>query len=249
VSGEIKANTPDFDGFFETDLPKYDLLTSMVSSIMEKVIVQSGVEYLSVTGRTKDKISIIEKIERKHYSNFTMQMTDISGIRIITFLDSQVQKISELIRQTFSIDDENSLDRGKILGDDKLGYRSVHFVGTLSSDRNKFLEYRGLCDLKFEIQIRTVLQHAWAELAHDRSYKFKWALPSHLQRQLNLYSDMLEVVDNAFDDIAESIDKYQGEVQREDTDTLSQETINTISLKEFLRGSTINMKSNIVERP
>jgi len=60
---------------------------------------------------------------------------------------------------------------------------------------------------------------------------------------------MLEVVDNAFDDIAESIDKYQGEVQREDTATLSQETINTISLKEFLRGSSINMESIIVAIP
>jgi hypothetical protein len=82
----------------------------------------------------------------------------------------------------------------------------------LGKDRIKLSEYREFAELTFEVQLRTVLQHAWAELAHDRNYKFSTALPDNIQRRLNLYAGMLEIADSGFDSLATEIDNYAAEV-------------------------------------
>ena len=64
----------------------------------------------------------------------------------------------------------------------------------------------------FEIQIRTILQHTWAEIEHDRNYKFHGVLPIELKRRFNILSGVLELVDKEFNDIANQIDVYQKDV-------------------------------------
>ena len=195
-------------------LPLHSRLTETVKSLVKNILNDNKVDYLSITGRTKIKSSAMEKIKRKKYKNPIDQLTDITGIRIITFFESQVVKISELVRRTFEVDDENSLDNDQLLGDDKIGYRSVHFVCSLGKRREALPEYESLDGLKFEIQLRTVLQHAWAELAHDRAYKFSGELPRKLQRKLNLYSGNLEIIDRGFDEISNEIDAYQAQIDK-----------------------------------
>ena len=82
-----------------------------------------------------------------------------------------------MITGSFNIDEKNSLDKKILLASDQIGYRSVHFVCDLGAQRSGLPEFKDLGGLKFEIQVRTVLQHAWAELAHDRNYKFSGTLP------------------------------------------------------------------------
>jgi putative GTP pyrophosphokinase len=84
--------------------------------------------------------------------------------------------------------------------------------------------------MKFEIQLRTVLQHAWAELAHDRSFKFSPGLPQNIQRKLNLYSGMLEVVDSAFDSIAKDIEDYKHNLSMLSPSEIEEEELNRLSL-------------------
>lgn len=175
-----------------------------------------------------------KKIDNKKYSDPISQLTDISGIRIITYFESQVDLVSRVIEELFEIDGENSLNRDQLLGDDRIGYRSVHFVCSLGTEREELAEYQLYSGLKFEIQVRTVLQHAWAELAHDRSYKFSGELPPKLQRQLNLYSGMLEVVDGGFDSIAKELDEYQDIVDSGDLSTFMEDEIDSINLNKFV---------------
>ena len=142
--------------------------------------------------------------------------------------------INELVRSLFEVDDRNSLDRAAILGLDRLGYRSTHFVCTLGQQRAALPEYDALGNLKFEIQVRTVLQHAWAELAHDRSFKFAVSLPTKIERKLNLYSGMLEIVDNAFDEISREIDDYKSSLESKSLLQLLDTELDSISLKRFV---------------
>ena len=79
----------------------------------------------------------------------------------------------------------------------------------LGKSRERLSEYMGLTNLPFEIQIRTVLQHAWAELAHDRSYKFSGKLRDDLQRRVNLCSAILEMMDREFVSIVKEVDEYE----------------------------------------
>jgi putative GTP pyrophosphokinase len=190
--------------------------------------------YLSVDKRVKTIKGALEKIARKEYSDPPTELTDLSGIRVITFLEQQVSQISAVIRELFEIDEKNSRDRSEVLGDDTVGYRSTHFVCALGKKRDGLPEYESLGNLKFEIQVRTVLQHAWAELAHDRSFKFGVALPTKIQRKLNLCAGILEVTDSAFDEISKEIDAYQALIKKQNVDQISALEINAISLEKLL---------------
>jgi putative GTP pyrophosphokinase len=95
-------------------------------------------------------------------------------------------------------------------------------------------EYESLGDLKFEIQVRTVLQHAWAELAHDRSFKFGTTLPTKIQRRLNLYAGMLEIVDSSFDAISKEIDLYKQFLDSKTISQIEKVEIDSISLSKFV---------------
>jgi putative GTP pyrophosphokinase len=214
-------------------LPRHERLSNAVVALLQNTLRHHFIEFLSVTGRSKNLKSALEKIQRKQYSNPKQQLTDLSGIRVVTFLESQVTQSTSLVRKLFQIDEANSLDRSTVLGSDRIGYRSAHFVCTLGKTRESLPEYERLGGLKFEIKIRTALQHAWAELAHDRSFKFGPGLPSQIQRKLNLYSGMLEVVDGAFDAIAVEIDNYGKSIEKKNIKQLSDLEINSITLKEY----------------
>ena len=220
--------------WLEGTVPKQQRLTGIMVTLLTNLLNENGVDYLSVTGRTKSIQSAQAKIDRKQYANPAAQLTDISGIRVVTFFESHVSQISEIVRRSFEIDEENSMDQDRKLGQDRLGYRSVHFVCCLGANRATLPEYHSLENLKFELQVRTVLQHAWAELAHDRSYKFAGELPSELQRNLNLYSGMLEVVDRGFDEIALKIDEYKSKIGDADIGLLNESEIDSITLEKFV---------------
>lgn len=228
-------------------VPKHNRLTSAIEPLLKSLLATKGIDFLNVQGRTKSEKSILEKCDRKNYSDPAKQLTDISGIRIITFLESQVKEIVDLVRSNFDIDEENSLDRDEILGSDRMGYRSSHFICTLSNSRETLPEYEGLQGLKFELQIRTVLQHAWAELAHDRSFKLGLELPRQIQRKLNLYSGMLEIVDSAFDEIAQEVDEYRSSLNERHVDQIWEADINSISLEQYLNEVSKNQNIKLTK--
>ena len=225
----------DGNGWLEETLPKHERLTPLVVSLIKNSMRTRAIDYLDVVGRTKSHEGAREKIERKAYKRPQDELTDLSGIRVITYFDSQIQQISRLIRELFVVDETNSSDRKINLGRDRVGYRSVHFVCTLGVARSGLLEYAEISSLVFEIQLRTVLQHAWAELTHDRSYKFAQALPEHIERKLNLYAGLLEIADGAFDEISKEVDDYAEKLKKAQPVDVLPEPINSLSVLQFLR--------------
>ena len=71
------------------------------------------------------------------------------------------------LQDQFYIDEKNSVDKRKALGDREFGYLSLHRIAMVSPQRGKLIEYLRFKDEPFEIQIRSILQHAWAEIEHD----------------------------------------------------------------------------------
>lgn len=86
-----------------------------------------------------------------------------------------------------------------------------------------------------EIQVRTVLQHAWAELTHNRNYKLGANLPLQIQRKINLYSGMLEIADEGFSEIVNAIEEYKESIRDNGLDELSSQEINSINLSKFVQ--------------
>ncbi|MEQ1956884.1 GTP pyrophosphokinase [Mesorhizobium sp. CN2-181] len=197
-------------------------------------MVDNDIEHLSVSGRTKTFNGCKEKIKRKRYTDPATQMTDITGIRIIVYFESDVERVCEIIERSFSVDSTNSLDKNTLLQKDQVGYRSVHYVCDIGEARGALAEYAAVRGLKFEFQIRTVLQHAWAEISHDRSYKFSGKLPHQIERNLYLYAGLLEVADRGFDEISRQISAYSKAVTQSSEKGELDIEVNTLSVQGFV---------------
>lgn len=235
------------DSWLTEYLPKYELLGKYITFILENLLQQKGIDYLSVSYRTKTKDGVYEKIERKKYKKPKAELMDFSGVRVILYFESDIDKVCALIADAFNIDSEHSVDNEKRLSKDKIGYRSIHYVCDIGSKRKDLAEYEYISGLKCEIQVRTMLQHAWAELTHDRNYKLGVNLPLAIERKINLYSGMLELADQGFSEIINSIVKYQADLKGEDLINSESNQIDTLSIVEFSRQIASELGITLIE--
>ncbi|MRG47568.1 hypothetical protein GFS24_20770 [Chitinophaga sp. SYP-B3965] len=150
-----------------------------------------------ITTRAKDIESLIRKIISKDKYEDLVDVTDLCGVRIITNMESDIEYVSKIIRKSFRIDETHSHDHRKRSVND-FGYLSLHIVLSLDSDREGLAENIRIKGLKAEIQIRSILQHAWAEIEHDLGYKDNASIPEELQRGSNRLSAILEAADLEF---------------------------------------------------
>ncbi len=184
-------------------------------------------------GRTKSIDSYSKKADR--YDNPDEKITDYIGIRIITYVQSDADKVCNIVEKEFNIDKKNCTNKNNDLGTDKIGYRSIHYIATLKEERTKLVEYKDMKEYCFEIQVRTLLQHAWAEIEHDRKYKFSGVLPLTIQRRLNLVSAVLEVADNEFNAIAKQFDEYYQSIELDIRNKKYDAEINSSTLFEYVK--------------
>jgi ppGpp synthetase/RelA/SpoT-type nucleotidyltranferase len=187
----IKKHLAWFDGV----RPRYTTLGNTVAATIRTLVQNDRIDVIDVTHRAKSRTSFAEKIKRKRYNNPQLEMTDLAGIRVITLIERDIERVSRLIETSFNVHAEFSADKSADLGPDRFGYRSVHFVCDVGAARSLLPEFLPYANMLFEVQIRTALQHAWAEIEHDRSYKFSGELPSKLKRGVSEFLCARRVVE------------------------------------------------------
>ncbi|WP_264531573.1 GTP pyrophosphokinase family protein [Flavobacterium sp. N502540] len=194
---------------FSSEKSSFDLYRQKMESLLFDLLKQENVIIHHISSRTKDSESLSKKIDnRSNKYNSLKDITDLVGIRIISYLESDVDLIAEKISKEFLIDPENSIDKRE-LNTDQFGYKSLHLVVNLNSTRATLPEYRNYKDFKCEIQIRSILQHAWAEIEHDLGYKGKYAIPDQYKRSFNRLAALLETADLEFDRLKRDLSKYE----------------------------------------
>lgn len=188
----------------------YGRLTRAIESLLVQLLHEKGLRVHSVTSRLKDRASLEKKISRKlgKYTRLS-DITDLCGIRIITHYPDEVDAVAGVIESEFVVDRGNSIDKRAALDPDRFGYLSLHYVCSLSPSRSALTEYRLFKDLVVEIQIRSIVQHAWAEIQHDLGYKSKVAVPKEAQRRFFQLAATLELVDSQFADLRTQIHEYE----------------------------------------
>ena len=153
--------------------------------------------------RVKEESSLTGKLALKgsKYSDLT-DITDIVGVRVITFYIDDVDKVASVVEKLFTVDWDNTVDKRKLHEIDSFGYLSVHYICSIPDT-----PYR------FEIQIRTLLQHAWANMSHDTGYKSGVEIPKRYMRSMSRLAGMLELVDEEFGKIRSELTDYRRRVQ------------------------------------
>jgi ppGpp synthetase/RelA/SpoT-type nucleotidyltranferase len=195
--------------WYEKHRSKYLRLTAEIEVILKESLNEKDIIFHSIESRVKTVESFKEKAGREKYGDPINEITDLTGIRIITLFEKEIHKISDIIKELFEIDYEKSEDKSDLLDADKMGYKSIHYIAELSRNKISATELESFEGFKFEIQIRSILQHAWAEIEHDRNYKFKGELPKHLQRRFYALAGMLEIADREFNTLSEEVEKFR----------------------------------------
>lgn len=194
------------------DLSAYrELITAKIKQTIDK----SHIPVVAVESRIKDFASLEGKLQRKggKYADLS-DITDLLGLRIITYYTKNVDSVCALLERLFEIDWPNSQDKRTLLSLDKIGYLSIHYIcyiSDLGDEGTKKLSKRGF---RFEIQVRTLLQHMWAQTQHDIFYKSAVEVPKKYARPINLLAGLLEMADNQFSDIVDGIEEYRRRVKR-----------------------------------
>jgi putative GTP pyrophosphokinase len=189
----------------------------------------------SVTSRVKDRASLSGKLTRsgKHYESL-FHVTDIVGIRVITYFDDELDRIGDLIARHFVVDRERSVDKRKALDVTQFGYLSLHFICSMTQQRLALDENTHCSGLVCEVQVRTILQHAWAEIEHDLGYKAGVEVALPLRRRFSRLAGLLELADGEFTRLRDDITAYANEVREKLVSDPADVRIDEVSLREFL---------------
>ena len=206
----MATSTADLLREYDDQLATYGAFTGKLRGLVEELLTIRGQKYHSVTARTKARASVETKVLSggRRYAVLS-DVTDLTGVRIITYFADDVDKVADIITAEFAIDEENSVDKRAVLDPDRFGYLSLHFVVGLRSDRATLLEYSRFTNLKAEIQIRSILQHAWAEIEHDLGYKTALGVPRTFRREFSRLAGLLEIADKEFATIRDDLSEYE----------------------------------------
>lgn len=162
----------------------YDKLATLVADQCEKKVNESSIRAI-VTSRAKKIKSLKEKIYQRHktknYQSETAifeDIVDLAGVRIALYFPADRARVENFIKDIFIIIEEKPFPRPKTENEkdkdkDKNkfdGYHADHYRVMLKSetleDKNK-----DCANYIIEIQVASILMHAWAEVNHDLAYK------------------------------------------------------------------------------
>ncbi|MGP1415115.1 MAG: (p)ppGpp synthetase [Treponema sp.] len=179
--------------------PHFDLLLTRLLDYLQSVLALEN--SLTYKARVKSFDSYYKKIQKfkiKSVGKEIPLLTDILGIRIMCTFISNLEEVKNILSKNFELYDvENKGDHSNYKS---FGYESIHFVVNVpDSFKVGLLIPDGIV---FEIQLRTVLQDAWAEIEHDLVYKSETtALDVPMKRKLAAINASLTLADIVFQEI------------------------------------------------
>ena len=189
---------------YREQLPVFEQMKTEVLHVLREALDRSGLVVTAIEARIKTEESLRGKLALKGAKYATLSdITDILGARIITFYTDDVDRIAAMAEQLFEIDWDNSVDKRMLHQLDSFGYNSLHYICKLPG-----------YDFRFELQLRTTLQHAWASINHDNGYKTGVEIPREYLRRINRLAGILEMADDEFSRIRTEITDYRRRVQQ-----------------------------------
>lgn len=210
-------------------LPVRDLYASFaeaIKNILDTALISNSIH--TVQWRAKDFDSFSEKVSKidpdtgqLKYPQPLQDITDLAGVRVITYVPQTVRDVEDVIRREFNVQERLDKDAA-LLGSGQIGYKSIHFLVRLKDPRIQATEYSRFTPLVAEIQVRTILQHAWAEMEHDIQYKSDQQIPNDLKRRFVALAGLLEIADREFQSIQQEDERLRAELRIELTQALSQ---------------------------
>ncbi len=196
----VRAAIADYAATHDAVQAAADGWVELVTAVLD----DAGINYLSVSGRAKGVASFAAKAGRVvggvlAFPDPLNQITDQVGVRVITYVHSDVDAVADLLADQVVVHDDRDMGQ-ETASEGRWGYASRHLLVGLDAGREGQPAYVALGTRRAQVQIRTVLQHAWAEFEHD--IRYKGDVPDEhapdLDRRFTLAAGLLELADREF---------------------------------------------------
>lgn len=204
---------------FRADRPQFEAAEEAIHAAVVARLGDDGLNYHHIQHRVKGAGSLSEKLSRvlpdgsPKYPSGMRDIDDVIGLRIILFLDSDISSAIGALSGAF--DQLGHVDKaGEQRSRGEFGYSGQHLVLAVP-DRNPPPGCEAFCGQRFEVQLRTILQHAWAEFEHDIRYKGGGEVPPEVNRAFTLASGLIELADREFETINELVTAQKARDERE----------------------------------
>lgn len=174
----------------------------------------------TIVSRVKDREESIAKFSRKYQAQLesTKQpyeikdcITDLIGMRVICLYEEDISKVVDTLRANFCVLEETDKIKKVETTEDTFGYKGFHMDVVMNDARKALPEYRRFCGLRYEVQVRTIIQDAWSVL--DHKIKYKKAIPAKLKRRINTLAALFELADHEFLSIKDQTEQLKGEAE------------------------------------
>jgi putative GTP pyrophosphokinase len=207
-------------------------------SLIEASLEDARIPYQSVQVRVKSKKKLAEKYTnpKKDYRRLE-DITDLAGLRIITYYENDVDRAAKVIEREFVVDRGNSVDK-RDTEPDRFGYNALNYVCTHLPKRVSDVEYKKFAGVRCEIQITSILRHAWSEMEHEW-YDLKDAYPAKVKRRFYRIAALLELAESEFLDIRNSRTQYERSVAVRVEANVLDLPIDAVSLRSFIEQEPI----------
>ena len=214
MAQELDPHAQELLAQYHTLLPVYTKMEEVIPERLKAIFADAGIIVCALEHRVKTEGSLAGKLKLKggKYKDI-FDITDLVGIRVITFYIDDVDKVASIVERLFDVDWENSIDKRKAHEIDSFGYLSLHYICRIPESAYSDPEHPEVNKIRFEVQMRTVLQHAWANMNHDTGYKSGVEIPTIYMRNMSRLAGMLELVDDEFSRIRREITDYRRHVQ------------------------------------
>ena len=206
-------------------LPALEQLAKDAYDLLRRALREQNIYVTAFEYRVKTEKSLVGKLEQKGAKYKSIEdVTDLVGLRVITFYTDEVDKVAAIAKRVFDIDWQESVDKRKLHQLDSFGYNSLHSICRLHKD-----------GLRFELQMRTALQHVWSTIEHDTGYKGEVKIPREYKRQFSRLAGMLELVDDEFSRLRTVLTDYRRQIQgMVKSGRLDDVTLSADSFRSFL---------------
>ena len=195
---------------YHAAMPAYEAMRDFVSKRLKEALAAGGIEVNTQECRIKTEGSLVGKLKRKGSKYATINdITDILGVRVVVFYNEDVDKTAAIVKNLFEIDWANSIDKRKTHDATSFGYNSLHYICRIPKTLYQDESYPELNEIRFELQMRTILQHTWSAIQHDIGYKMTVEIPEEYHRRLGRLAGLLELADDEFSRIRADINDYR----------------------------------------
>lgn len=204
-------------------IEQYESRRELYSGFLDRVLVLlkefigvDGVQIHSISGRIKSRDSLLRKLQAPgaNYQNM-VDIPDIAGIRVITYFEEEVSVVAEIIQREFKVFSSGMAEGDRVAQANFLDYTSQSFLVGLLDNRLELIEYKRYKNCWIEMQVRSVLQNAWAEINQQLDFPSA-RFPKTQYRPYSRVVALLELADG-------ELNKIMGHVYRGESGTVGDE--------------------------